>query len=239
MQSYFFPYIGYFQLIDSVDVFIIYEHVTFRKKSWITRNRILDKGSQSPIFINIPVIGKSAKKIINDIQIDEDSDWKKKILNLVFFNYKKAPFFNEIYPFIEKMMLMNDSSIHNYNSCVLIKICELLDIKTKIIYNNSEDVEVELLGDKGIQKEEVKTERILKICKKYNATKYINPIGGTELYSKESFINKNLELAFVKTNEHSYSQFDKDFTPYLSIIDMLMHIGVKETKKIIKDYELV
>ena len=241
MQSYFFPYIGYFQLIESVDTFILYENVAFNKKSWITRNRILDKGKGVPFFINVPVKGKSSNKLIKEIEINEDEKWKGKLLKLIYFNYKKASFFNEIYPFLEEVINSSEESLHLYNSNSIIKICNLLDIKTNILFDNkvNEDVEIELQNQNDINFEDIKSERIFKICNKYNFKTYINPIGGTELYNKEHFSKNGLDLFFVNTKEYDYSQFNHTFNPHLSIIDMLMHIGVEQTKKTVKKYNLV
>lgn len=236
MQAYFFPYIGYFQLIDSVDTFILYEYVSFRKKSWITRNRILDKGKQEPIYINTPVIGKSSNKLINEVFIVDDIKWKKKLLNLTYFNYKKAIYFNDIYPFLENIIYNDQLNLHKYNSHLIVKICELLDIKTEIIDDNLSNkfIEKELEHQQNINRENVKSERIFRLCKKYKANSYINPIGGTELYSKDYFLQNNLQLYFLKTKDFSYHQFNNSFTPNLSIIDILMHKGINYTKEIIK-----
>lgn len=241
MQSYFFPYIGYFQLIDSVNTFIIYENVTFRKKSWITRNRILDKGKEAPFYINLPVKGKSSNKLIKELEINEDGKWKKKLLNLIYFNYKKAPCFNKIYPFLEEIIYYSETNLHSYNSNIIIKLCELLNFETKIVSNNfiNEDIELELKEQKDINFENVKSERIIKLTKKYNCTTYVNPIGGTELYDKVYFKKKGLELFFVQSQKHLYKQFGDSFTPGLSIIDVLMHNGVDKTIDLIKEYKLV
>lgn len=241
MQSYFFPYIGYFQLIDSVDTFIIYEYVSFRKKSWVTRNRILDKGKDTPIYINVPVFGKSSNKLMKEINIGRDDEWKKKLLKLIHFNYKKAKHYNEIYPFLEDLISTSEDNLHDYNSKAISKICTLLNIKTNIIHENTlgENLELELQRDSEIIESNTKSERIIRLCEKYNATTYVNPIGGVELYDKKYFQERNTGLCFVNTEEYSYQQFGDNFTPHLSIIDMLMHAGVDETKKNIKKYKLI
>lgn len=241
MQSYFFPYIGYFQLIESVDTFLIYEYVSFRKKSWITRNRLLDKKTGEPFFINIPVKGKSSNKLINEMEIIKESKWKKKLLKDIYFNYKKARFFNEIYPFLEELINFSEYNLHCYNSNSIIKICDLLDIKTKIISKDLSNITLEndIKNQNNIEKELIKYERVLRLCNKYEATSYTNPIGGVELYKRDYFKKNDVDLFFLQTNDFSYKQFGNSFTPYLSIIDQLMHVGVDETKKIIKKYKLI
>jgi len=238
MQAYFFPYIGYFQLINSVDTFLIYEHVTFRKKSWITRNRILDKGKVAPIFIKVPVLKQSSNKLISEVKIDNKTDWRKKIKNLLFYNYKKSPFFDEIYTDLLCIIDINAEDLHTYNSLIVQKICVLLDIDTKIIYDNSACLELESnLLKNNIN--DIKTQRIVELCRQQKVKHYVNPIGGVDLYCKKEFNKNDLKLSFVNTLPFSYNQFGLDHQPYLSIIDVLMHKGIKGTKEIIKKYELV
>ncbi len=241
MQAYFFPYIGYFQLIDYVDTFMIYEHVSFRKKSWITRNRIYDKGKKEPIVINVPVLKQSSEKSIGETLIDNRVDWRKKILNLIFFNYKKAPFFEEVFPELERIILMDGMSIHDYNSSIITGISTLLDIKTTIISDNSDYLIMEgKLKDLADDNDcEVKSQRIFEICRKEGALNYVNPIGGTELYDKNLFLKNGIELSFVETKRYTYEQFNGEFEPHLSIIDVLMHNGIEETKKMVKNYKIV
>jgi len=236
MQAYFFPYIGYFQLINAVDTFVIYEHVTFRKRTWITKNCILDKGKNEPVYINVPVIGKSSNKLINEICISDDPKWKIKLLKLIYFNYKKASFFDEIYSVIEECLNINESSLHNFNARILITLCDFLEIKTPIFFKNQSFLSLEEKLVKTVSNPmEIKSKRIVEICKKLNATTYVNPIGGTELYDKNYFKGYDISLNFIKTDHFKYSQFGKEHVPYLSIIDVLMHNGKEGTQELIKN----
>lgn len=239
MQAYFIPYIGYFQLIDAVDTFIMYEYVTFRKRSWITKNRLLDKGRSQPFELNVPVSAKSSYKRIEEIEISEGNYSRKKTLKQIELNYKKALFFNDVYPLVERLISIKETSIHRYNSLIVQGICEFLEIKTKIIFENSSSIEMEeQLSKKVIDEEEEKTRRIFEICKAYKADVYINPIGGIDLYKKEPFKKEDIDLFFVETEDFSYKQFKDDFVPYLSIIDVLMHNGKSKTQELIKKYNL-
>lgn len=241
MQAYFFPYIGYFNLISSVDTFVIYDNVTFRKKSWITRNRILDKGNAEPIYINLPVIGKSSVKLIKELSIDENVKWKYQFLKLIYFNYKKAPYFSDIYPVLERIISIKENNLHTFNALIIIELCDLLDIKTNIVYQNDmhDKVELELKNEGLYNNSNTKHHRIVKLCKKYHYDTYVNPIGGVDLYDKKLFKANDLNLLFVKTKPYTYKQFGETFTPHLSIIDMLMHTGLEATKKNVLEYELI
>ena len=239
MQAYFFPYIGYFQLIDASDLFILYENVSFRKKSWITKNRILDKGRKIPVDIGIPINKKSSNKNIGDIIIN-GSDWKKGMLKQIYFNYKKASFFLEIYPLLEKWINNEDENVHAYNCQIIIHICNYLDIQTTIKSNNTDFLKLEnQLLNSDLPREEIKSQRVVEICKNQNVDTYINPLGGTSLYDKSYFQRNDLSLFFLNTKEYEYNQFGSEFVPHLSIIDVLLHNGKEGTKQIMKEYSLI
>lgn len=239
MQAYFFPYIGYFQLIDSVDTFMLYEHVSFRKKSWITRNRILDKGKKEPIYITVPVVGQSSHKTIKEINVVDDEKWRKQLLNLIYFNYKKAPFFEEVYPFLEDVISLKEDNIHNYNSKILIELCRFFNITTTIIYQNSNNVEKTLHQISEKKNLEEKVTRIFEIAKAYEAKHIINANGGQALYDKETFKKHGFTIDFIHTKEYKYNQFGLTFHPHLSVIDAMMHVGKEGVQKLIKNYEIV
>jgi len=238
MQPYFFPYIGYFQLIDAVDTFCMYEHVTFRKKSWITRNRILDKGRLEPIFISIPVKGKSSFKSINDVSVNDSEDWKKSILNALFYNYKKAICFDETYSFIESLLSVKKESIHEYNSEIIIAISKWLGSTTKIIAKSDNLTEIELENNPIDKNLDNKTNRILMLCRRFQSSHYINPSGGVELYNKKDFEENGLQINFIKTEPISYKQWGNDCVQNLSIIDMMMHVPKTDIQQFLKSYSL-
>lgn len=212
MQPYFFPYIGYWQLINIVDTFIIFDDVNYIKKGWINRNRILV--NNKAFLFTLPIIGATQNKKINQLKIDINSKWSGKFLNTLHHNYKKAPYFDDVYNLIK--IIINSEiellSSYIYNSIVLIH--QYLNGKTKIIPTSS------IYENQNLNAEE----RIIDICIHEKATKYINPIGGLELYSRENFQKKGIDLFFLKTNEIEYQQSqDNHFVPNLSIIDIMMY----------------
>lgn len=242
MQAYFFPYIGYFQVIDAVDKFLIYENVSFRKRTWITRNRLLGKSTGEPFLINVPVSQGSSNKTISDITINNDSDWRNNLLQAIYHNYKRADFFELVYPIIAECVHFKHESLHNYNSRIILKLCQLLSIQTRIEFRHKRYIPLEnnLKSQKEILYKNSKTRRIIEICSTEGANEYINSIGGTDLYQKQDFIKKGVKLNFAKPlTPTSYNQFNNTFTPHLSIIDLLMHTGVENTRVELKNYELI
>ena len=227
MQAYFFPYLGYFQLINQVDEFIIYEYVSFRKKSWMTRNRILKKGENKDILIKVPVRSANSFKIIKEIELCETDKWKPELLNLIYYNYKHSEYFDITYNLIEEIIDTNERSLHHFNSRSIEMICRHIGIITKITSVNEalRDVELSLLENAHINKVSKKSQRIIEICKVKNFTIYINPEGGQSIYDKQDFTKNDICLKFWISELPTYAQFGEAFYPALSIIDVLMHAG--------------
>jgi len=224
MQPYFFPYIGYFQLINAVDEFVIYDDVNFIKQGWITRNSILvDKKIYNII---LQVESASSFKKIKEITIGKNN---KKLLKTIQQEYKKAPYFGVVFPIIQEILSNNESNLAKFLIFSLREIADYLRIDTVFKISSEIDKKDELKGQ----------EKVIAICKQLGATNYINAIGGQELYDKVSFNHHQISLNFIKTEPIQYAQFDNDFIPWLSIIDVIMFNSVEETKLLLNKYELV
>ena len=227
MQPYFFPYIGYFQLINSVDKFVILDDVNYINRGWINRNRILINGK--PRLISMPLKDASQNKLINEIEIANDQRWREKLLRTLQLNYKKALFFSDVFPLVEKIILNKEQHLSTFIFASIIAINKYLEIETVI----------EPSSAKYITKHFKAEQKILNICFQENATTYINPIGGIDLYSKQQFKDHNIELIFLKSEEVTYNQHYKNFTPWLSIIDVMMFNSRSDIKKMFNNYGLV
>lgn len=224
MQPYFFPYIGYFQLINAVDVFVVYDDVNFIKQGWITRNSILvDKKKYN--FI-LQVESASSFKKINDITLGKNNT---KLLKTIEQEYKKAPYFSIVFPIINEILSSNENNLSKFLIFSLRKIADYIQIDTVFRISSEIDKNDELKGQY----------KVIAICKQLKATNYINAIGGKELYDKISFNQHQILLSFIKTEPIQYSQFDNDFIPWLSIIDVIMFNSIEETKLLLNKYELV
>lgn len=244
MQPYFFPYVGYFQLISEVDKYILYDNLNYIKEGWVNKNRIMVAG-QKETYISVPIDKKSSFKKIKDIEIDNSKPWKRKMLNAIFLNYKKAPYFDELFPTLEDIFQGEFRYLKDLNVTSIHQICRLLNIDQNLETAGDKYYAVEQIIDQKAQavsshKIEPKALRILEICAIENADTFINAIGGTQLYSKELFLSHNIDLKFLETLDHCYPQSSKGFTPNLSIIDVIMNCGLEHTReKILKAYKLV
>jgi hypothetical protein len=238
MQPYFFPYIGYFQLMDCVDKIILYDYVNYIKKGWINRNRILEL-NKGDVYIQIPVKDASSYKKIVEIEIDHRSSCQKKLINQLYHNYKRTPYFKEIISSIEQIFTIEFKSLAVLNFETIKIIASLLEITSEIEYGSNAylNIEKQLLTDN--YSIDIKSQRVLSICKSVSATTYINPIRGINLYSKELFREYGVDLFFLKTKEYSYPQNSEKFIPHLSILDVLFNCGIENTKLLIKNFELL
>lgn len=226
MQPYFFPYIGYFQLINAVDTFVIYDDVNFIKRGWINRNRILLNGIIN--YFTIPCKKVSQNKLINEIQIAFDLNEKTKLLKTFYYAYHKAPYYNAVIHLIEQILSKEYETIAELATESILAVCGYLSIRTRII-TSSVKFNNHLLK---------KADRLIDICRVLDAETYINPIGGVDLYGKQYFMDRGVHLYFLETKPVIYKQFVQPFVPWLSIIDVLMFNRAEQLKIFLNEYEL-
>lgn len=227
MQPYFFPYIGYWQLMNAVDKYVIYDDVNYIKGGWINRNQILMNGK--PNIINLKMNGASSNKLINEVNVDNNIIWKNKLLKTIEYSYKKSPYFEVVFPIIKDIIFYDEINLALYLANSIKKIASYLDIKTEIILSSNINKENNLKGQ----------DKVIEICEILNASEYYNAIGGVELYSTENFKSNGIELRFLRTEFIEYEQFNNDFTPNLSIIDVMMFNSKKEIRSILDMYSLM
>jgi WbqC-like protein family len=212
MQPYLFPYIGYFQLLHTVNRFVVYDDVNFIKQGWINRNRILINGR--PSFFVVPLKNASSFTPIRDTMIDEDAEsgkWIEKLLKTFSNAYRRAPEFQPVFPLLESVFARRANRIADVALTSLKAVANYLDIGTEWV-DSSIGLASHLRGE----------ERVIAICRLHGATEYVNPPGGRELYSPERFAREGIRLSFLEPRLTEYKQFNNPFVPWLSIIDVLM-----------------
>lgn len=226
MQPYIFPYIGYFQLVKSVDGFVIYDDVNFIKQGWVNRNRILANGEEN--LFTIPLKNASSFVPINETELHPSlyAKWKIKFLRTIVQNYSKAPYFSIIYPIIENVF-KEEKNISLLATKSIMAVHNYLDLKTKMYISSNDFSE-----SKGLDR----VERLINISKKLNAETYINMMGGKDLYNPEYFKKQNIDLLFLKPCFKEYKQTGDKFIPGLSIIDVLMVNEKKTISDFLNDY---
>lgn len=219
MQPYFFPYLGYWQLIASVDTFILLENVQFPKGGWINRNYLLGQ-NVNPELISVPLERAStfapiSERMVSDVWFAS----RKKTLRRIQTNYRSAPFLDELLPWLESNFFSGESRLTHFLRNQIEATVHLLSLRTKIVSEES-------LGDFS---EFGRVERVLRICAMVGASAYVNLPGGKSLYRKSDFAEIGLRLGFIKPPRVRYQQATSAFVPDLSIIDALLWQGPEKT----------
>lgn len=227
MQPYFFPYLGYWQLMNAVDKYIVYDDVNYIKGGRINRNAILLQGK--PHNINLILQGASPNKHINQICVNTMPNIQKKLLHTIEHAYKKAPYFSDAMPLIEKIIMQEEKNLAKYLYNSFLVLCDYLGIKTEIVLSS------------GIEKnnELKKEEKIYHICNILNAKEYYNSINGKKLYNAEEFKKRGIILKFLVMKNIEYKQFNNIFVPNLSIIDVMMFNSQEQCRELLNQYELI
>ena len=227
MQPYFFPYLGYWQLISAVDKYVIYDDVNYIKGGWINRNRILVNGCDH--YFNLPIIGASSFKKINEIKVDLDERKTGKRIRMIEGAYCKAPYYKNVIPLLIDIINCKETELSTYLTYSIKKICEWLEIETEIMLSSSIEKNNNLKSQ----------EKVIDICQRLGATCYYNAIGGKEMYSKKDFELNGIELKFLEKKKTIYRQFGDEFVDNLSIIDVMMFNSNNTIKEMISQYTLV
>jgi len=235
-QPYIFPYLGYFQLMNLVDKFILLDDVNFIKKGWINRNRILgtrwtNDGFEPQLF-SIPLNDISQNRHIRDTTLHQGYvKWISKFETTLQHTYRKAPYFtqtkNLVLQILNSCQARDSISRLCFESLKAIKALLALDcqlVQSSATYNNQS-----LKGQ----------DRIINICQQEATDCYINLIGGQGLYFKEMFTNIGIDLKFHKCLPYSYSQGSEIFQANLSIIDTLMWCEPSEVKQMLHNCEVI
>lgn len=209
MQPYFLPYIGYFQLMAAVDVFVIYDRIKYTKKGWINRNRMLRNGRDELFTLPLSKASDSCDIIARELAHDFDAS---VLLRQWRGAYAKAPYFEEVYPLLERIMQQPKRNLFHFIHASLVEVARYLGITTEIRIASEVAIDHALRGE----------EKVIALCEALKAETYINAIGGTELYDRERFAARGITLNFIRAKPITYTQFGNEFVPWLSILDVLM-----------------
>jgi hypothetical protein len=223
MQPYFFPYIGYFQLIAAVDLFVIYDNIKYTKRGWINRNRMLLNGSDS--LFSLPLKKGSDSLKIFERELASDFD-PAKLLSQFRGAYERAPYFDRTFSLLEEVIAFGDRNLFSYLYHSIQKTCLHLGVPTEL--RKSSDVDI----DHNLRSQD----KVLAISRATGASVYINSSGGMELYSREKFSSNNVMLQFIRSKPFDYAQFHGSFVPWLSIVDVLMFNPIESVSDFINTY---
>lgn len=222
-QPNYWPYPGLIGKIMKSDKFIYLTKVQFEKQSWQKRNRIRTKDGWE--YLQVPVLtkGRSEQKII-DVEIN-NTNWRRKTLQLLQLHYGKAPFYKEYKDFIEALYQKEWKNLCELDIYIMNFVLAELDVQTEIVY----DYNYEFAGQKD--------ELLIQICKELNCDEYMSNLGSSAYVKISDFNNNGIDHYYIDYDGPQYQQVYSGYEPNLSILDMLMNCGKEETKLILQNEE--
>ena len=230
MQPYFFPYIGYFQHINMVEEWVVFDTPQYIRHGWINRNRIQKPDGLDWQYINVPLKKHEREEVIKNIEASESEDWKSKLLGQLQHYKKKAPFYNQTIELIKDSLDIPSSKIVDININCLKKTCDYLHIPFSYQVYSEMNLSHETPENAG--------EWALYICKAMGAKTYINPPGGRDIFEVEKYRSFGIDIQFFETELKAYPQRNTEFIAGLSIIDVMMFNSPEAIADYLKLYRL-
>jgi hypothetical protein len=232
MQPYFFPYIGYFQLMSYAELWVVFDQIQFVNKGWINRNRILHKHHEKEWqYITLPISQRHRQSKICDLNIANHQKWRDNILGKLTIYRRQAPHYQETIKFIKECFATEANNLSDILIHILARTADYLAIDTPLILQSELDLDKNSIIHPG--------DWALMISKALNANEYVNLPGGFRLFSEDKFLNNGIKLNFIQPIPRRYTQFSHDFVRGLSIIDILMWNSLSEIRDMLKnDYRI-
>jgi hypothetical protein len=224
MQPYFFPYIGYFQLMKAVDIFVFYDDVQYMKGGWVNRNQIEIDGA--PSWITMPIRSASLAKTINEREYLL-KDGVAPIKNKLRAAYAKSSEFTETFQFISSLLDFGNANVAAFNINLLIKAAHRFGINCEFLLSSDIEKPADLRNE----------EKLIDLCQRIGTTQYINAAGGMKLYNTEHFAAAGLQLSFLQTKAKPV-HFNGG-NRHLSIIDSAMRHGMRHCSSQLSEFELL
>jgi len=222
-QPDFLSYLGFFHRLLHSDLYVVLDDVQFVKgtsQSWMNRDKIKTQNGEKWLTVNVKKAPRDTN--INQILLNNTINWKKQNLDLLKQNYKKAKYFDEIFPYIEKLYENSCDALSEFNMASIFMLMELFDIKLDIEYSSN------------LSTTKTKSERLVEILKQVNATHYLSGVGAKDYHEGKPFEEDNVKVIWQEFKHPIYSQLHGEFIPYLSSIDLLFNCGIEESRKILR-----
>ena len=213
MQPYFFPYLGYFQLLVAAETFVFLDDVNYQKRGWINRNRIKCDGKEC--WLSVPVRKASQHRKISDTVISKHMNWRESLLLQLEYAYRDAPYRNEVLDLVARVLNFETEYIAEIAKRSVVEVLKRLNCSVNLVWTSTIYENSHMKGQ----------DRIIDICKSNEATTYINASGGRSLYEEQIFLEEGINLRFLQPVTDCTSGLRGNT---LSIIDILMHHSAEE-----------
>lgn len=227
MQPYFFPYIGYFQLMHAVDCFVFYDDAQYMKGGWVNRNRILHAGA--PRWWTYPVAREDYRLPISKRRYDRSAAHDRSLLDKLDTAYRRAPRHAEARAAVEHAMEGDEAGVAALNEQLLRRTAAGLGIACDFVRSSQVEHDRSLAGEA----------RVVDLCRRLGATRYLNPMGGRALYHRDAFAAAGMELGFLQPRPRPYGQFGQPHVPFLSVVDVLMFNPPPAARAMLDDFDLL
>jgi len=223
MQPSYLPWLGYFDLLFQADHFLLYDNVQFDKDGWRNRNRI--KTPNGAQWLTVPVLTKGMSKPTNrEVRINDKDPWQRKHLKGLEMNYRKSPFFDEVYPMLESLLAPKREFLIDLNRDCLNIFCDYLDIQTPM----------GLVSELSLSLPEDPNQKLVEICRHQKADEFYEPQGGAGYIDPAQFEAAGIRLTFQDYVHPIYPQLHGDFLSQLSCVDLFFNCGREESRATLK-----
>lgn len=222
-QPDYLSYIGFFHRLLHADLYIVLDDVQFVKgtsQSWMNRDKIKTPNGEQWLTVNVKKAPTGTA--IYQILLSDTVGWRKQNLEMLKQNYKKAEFFKEIFPYVEKLYSGKFEKLSDFNMESIYMLNELFDIKIDILFSSI------------LRTTQTKSERLVELLAQVDATHYLSGVGARDYHIDKPFKDANIEVIWQDFKHPVYPQLHGEFIPYLSSIDLLFNCGIKKSREVLR-----
>lgn len=223
-QPDFMPYLGFFQRLVQADIYIVMDNVQYVRGSRTQTSRDKIKTANGEKWINVGIQKPTYKCRIDEVLLSKEEQWRERSLNLIRENYRKADYFNEVYPYIEKLYALECDRMIDFNMASIHMLIELFRIN---------DIEIKYAGELSVAGKS--NELIINLVKAVGCNRYLSGVGAKDYYIPELYEEAGIEVVWQKFEHPVYKQQYDGFIPYLSSIDLLFNCGIEQSREIIRN----
>jgi len=221
-QPQSFPWLGYFAKIMTSDTFIFLDNVQYKKNEYQNRNRI--KYDDKAHWLTIPVKYRFGQ-YINEVEINNTVNWRRKVINSLQTYYAKSPYFNQFFPIIKELINKDYTSLNIFNIDFTLWVLNFMEINTQTLISSQ-------IISTDTFRELPRSEKLMMLVHKTEASTYLSGQGGKEYLDEDIFKKNNINIHYQKYIHPKYTQNGEEFVSHLSILDLLFNEG-KNSKSII------
>ena len=219
MQPYFFPYPEHFRLLAACDLWVVFDSVKYQRRSWMNRNRILNRDREWS-YLSVPVKRGRSDEPVSETSILPGSNWREGLEDSLRVYAHAAPFFDQTGALVADVLDGECSKLVDLNMKALEGVCAHLGIDTEVRRLSTLDLD--------LPDECAPGEWALHISRALGATEYRNPSGGRSIFDPAQFETAGIQLSFHEHRELRYPTGPFEFVPNLSILDAMMWVSQSE-----------